>query len=128
MKHTFWNFITAIKNGSIAKKQFITHSNTRLNNKVANILWDEGYIKGYKILEKSNELEIFLKYDKNGLPSIANVKALSKPGKREYLSHKNLCNISYGTGLLVISTSKGVLTLADCKKKKLGGEPLVIFI
>ena len=128
MKHTFWNFITAIKNGSIAKKRFVTHSNTKLNSKVASILWNEGYINGYKILEKSNELKLFLKYDKNCVPSIANVKSLSKPGRREYLSYKTLCNISYETGLLIISTSKGVLTLADCKKQKLGGEPLIIIL
>lgn len=128
MKHTFWNFIAAIKNGSIAKKQFVTHSNTKLNIKVADILWNEGYINGYKILEKSNELKIFLKYDKTHRPGIANVRSLSKPGKREYLSYKTLCNISYETGLLIISTSKGLLTLTDCKKQKLGGEPLLIIL
>ena len=94
----------------------------------SSILWNEGYINGYKILEKSNELKLFLKYDKNCVPSIANVKSLSKPGRREYLSYKTLCNISYETGLIIISTSKGVLTLADCKKQKLGGEPLIIIV
>ena len=125
MKHTFWNFTAAIKNGLTAKKQKIIHSNTKLNRNVAEVLWNEGYILGFRTL-KNGKLEIFLKYNKNCVPTITNIKSLSKPGKRIYFSHKNICKISNESCIIILSTTRGIRTSVECKKFRLGGEPLLV--
>ena len=90
------------------------------------ILWDEGFIVGYKIEnEKEDRIKIFLKYVENGKPSINNIKAISKPGRRIYYSLKQIWKIDSSKTLIIFSTNQGLKTLAECKKLKLGGEPLI---
>jgi len=123
MKHHIWNMFASIQNGQLANKAFILQNKTKLCSSVLNILWDEGYILGYKIEEKC--FKIFLRY-KNNTPVISSLKSISKPGNRLYYSCKQLWKINSTKGLIIISTNKGLLTLNECKKQKLGGEPLLI--
>jgi len=113
-----------IQNGQLANKSFIIQRQTKLCSIFLNLLWDEGYILGYKVYSE-NTIKIFLKY-KNNKPSISSIKSFSKPGKRVYLNTKQLWKINSFEGLLVISTNKGLLTLQECKKNNVGGEPLAI--
>ena len=70
-------------------------------------------------------LQIFLKYN-NSKPAINSFKVLSKPGKKVYYSVKQLWKIDSNNGLIIISTNKGLLTLAGCKKLNIGGEPFLL--
>ena len=123
MKHHMWNMFASIQNGQLANKSFILQKKTKLCSLILNLLWDEGYILGYKIENKY--FKIFLKY-KNNNPVISSLKSISKPGNRLYYTCKQLWKISETKGLVIISTNKGLLTLSDCKKQNLGGEPLLI--
>ena len=115
-----------IQNGQLVHKSFILQKKTKFCESLLNILWDEGYISGYKVFtKKKNTLKIYLKYNKN-LPVISSLNSLTKPGKRIYYSLNQLWKINSTKGLLIISTNKGLLTLSDCKKFKVGGEPIVI--
>lgn len=126
MKHYLWNMLANIQNGQLVNKSFILQKKTKFCESLLNILWDEGYISGYKIVtKKKNILKIYLKYSKN-LPVISSLNSLTKPGKRIYYSINQLWKINSTKGLLIISTNKGLLTLSDCKKFKVGGEPIVI--
>merc|ERR1711966_228186 len=92
---------------------------------ILNILWDEGFILGYQTSKKNSELfEVFLKYNSN-VPSISVIKSVSKPGKRIYFSAKQLWKKDSNLGLLILSTNKGIISLQQCKKLNIGGEPLV---
>jgi len=115
-----------IQNGQLANKSFILQRNTKICSSFLNILWDEGYILGYKVdpLDEKT-IKIFLKY-KNNKPVITSLKALSKPGKRIYYNLKQLWKINTIEGLLIVSTNKGLLTLVECRKNNVGGEPFVI--
>nr|YP_010047258.1 ribosomal protein S8 [Eucampia zodiacus]QPJ79924.1 ribosomal protein S8 [Eucampia zodiacus] len=126
MKNYLWNMFANIQNGQMANKVFILQRQTKICSSFLNILWNEGYILGYKIdsLDKK-KFKIFLKY-KNNKPVITALKSFSTPGNRIYLNTKQLWKISSIEGLLIISTNKGLLTLSECKKKKVGGEPFVI--
>lgn len=115
--------ISTISNGQLAKKSFVIQSYKKSSTKILNVLWDEGYILGYK--KSLNSLKIYLKY-KNGLPAITLIKALSKPSLRMYYSVKQLWKLDLSNGLIVLSTNKGFLSDKECKKKKLGGEPFLI--
>ena len=128
MKNYFWNLITNIKNGQLAKRNFTFQKKTKLSESILRILWDQGYIIGYKTTQERKEktLKIFLKYLKNGEPSISNIKFISKPGRRVYYSIKQIWKIDSSKVLIIFSTNKGLKTIIDCKKQKIGGEPLLI--
>ena len=118
--------IANIKNGQLAKRTCSYQKKTKLCEKTLQILWDEGYILGYKISNKHKDnLKIFLKYLKNGEPAINNIKFISKPGRRIYYSVKQIWKINSNKTFIIFSTNKGLKTLTDCKKQNLGGEPLL---
>ena len=115
-----------IQNGQTVKKKIIFQKRKKICEAFLNILWDEGFISGYSI-EKNDLLKIFLKYQKN-FPAIKKIKSISKPGSRIYYSSKQLWKIEESKHFIILSTNKGLKTLNQCKKLKLGGEPLVIII
>ena len=115
-----------IKNGQKANKSFILHPKEKNCALVLNILWEEGYILGYTISKKYSQMfEIFLKYNsKNSV--IKHLISVTKPSLKIYCSVKQLWKINTNLGLLLLSTSKGILTLNSCKKLNIGGELLLI--
>jgi small subunit ribosomal protein S8 len=124
MKNHLWNMITAIRNGQLVKKAYIIQKKKKINETILHVLWNEGFILGYKSID-SRHLKIYLKY-RNSKPAISHIKSLSKPGFRVYYSLKELWKYDTCQGLLIISTSKGVLSVNECKNKKVGGEPFLI--
>ena len=115
---TLSNLFSKIKNGYLAKKTKIVQQKSKQSINILNILVKEGFIKGYKINSK-NQLDIYLKYRKNKAV-ITEIKRLSKPGKRLYLTNKDLYKKK--TGFYIISTSIGILTDLQAKKLNVGGE------
>lgn len=124
MKNHFWNMFANIKNGQLAKRSYIYHKKKKLCELFLNILWNEGFIIGYKI-EKQDYIKIFLKYSENGEPSINNMSIISKPGRRVYYSLKQIWKIDSSKTQIIFSTNQGLKTLSECKKLKLGGEPIL---
>ena len=118
--------IANIKNGQLAKKSIITCNKKKSCEAILNILWNEGFILGYKVSKKNPQiLKIFLKY-KNGIPVINLIKPVSKSSLKIYYSLKQLWKIESNKGLITLSTTSGFMSSNDCKKKKLGGEPFII--
>lgn len=126
MNNNLFNMVATLKNGQFVKKAYITHQKSPSCESVLNILWDEGFIFGYKILkENSSILKVFLKY-KNEKPGINSIKVISKPSLRIYYSVEQLWKLKLNEGVLIISTNKGFMSLSECKKNKLGGEPFIL--
>jgi small subunit ribosomal protein S8 len=122
MKNSVWNMISNIKNGQVVKKAFIILPPKKLCVSFLNILWNEGFILGYKIEKRqANKIKIFLKY-KNGVPVINSLISISKPSLRKYYSLNQLWKIKSNNSLLIISTNKGLHSLEECKKLGFGGE------
>ena len=118
--------VSIINNGHLAKKSFVMLVKKKSCEKILNILWDEGFILGYKLSSKNpNKLKIFLKYQ-NGNPVIKLIKTISKPRLRIYYSVKNLWKLDPSIGLLVLSTNKGFMSSLQCKKQIVGGEPFIL--
>ena len=125
MKHYLWNMFSNLNNGQISKKKTILQKKTVICSKVLNILWDEGYILGYKIYNYDPRYFIvFLKYVKNK-PCITYICAISKPSHKVYLSIKDIWKIKNDSGLNIFSTHKGIMSSRNCKRLNLGGEFLV---
>ena len=122
MKHYLWNMFSAIKNAQKAKKSFILYPQQKNCIFILNILWQEGFILGYQISKNNSRiLKIFLKYKKN-YPVINAINLLTKPRQRIYYSSKQLWKINSNSSLCILSTNKGIMSIKDCKKMKIGGE------
>nr|YP_009707711.1 ribosomal protein S8 [Phytophthora sansomeana]QES94849.1 ribosomal protein S8 [Phytophthora sansomeana] len=115
---TLSNLFSKIKNGYLVKKSKIVQQKSKQSINILNILVKEGFIKSYKINSK-NQLDIYLKYKKNKAV-ISEIKRLSKPGKRLYITNKDLYKKK--TGFYIISTSTGILTDLQAKQLNVGGE------
>ena len=119
------NFIVSIKNGSDARKTYITVPYSALKESIAHILAKAGYIstiekKGKKIIKT---LDIGLVYIGNE-PRIHGVDRISRPSRRIYQKAKDIRMFKNGFGNTIFSTPKGVLLDIDAKKHKVGGEVL----
>nr|UDP55415.1 ribosomal protein S8 [Schizostauron trachyderma] len=126
MKNYLWNMFANIKNGQLAKRSFIFQTKKSICESFLQILWNEGLILGYKTDKNNpNLLKIFLKY-KHGKAVINSIKPVSKPSRRVYYSIKQIWKIDSNKHFLIISTNKGLKSLIDCKKLKIGGEPYII--
>ena len=118
--------LTSIVNAQKSGKSIIQVPNQKLLISFLNVLWDEGYILGYKrsALNKT-KYSVFLKY-KNNQPAIKKVEFISKPSNRKYFSLMQLWKIDLSIGTAILSTSKGILSLNSCKKYGVGGELFVV--
>ena len=126
MKNYFWNMFANIKNGQLAKKSFIYQKRKKICENFLKVLWDEGFILGYKISNKnSNQIKIFLKY-KNEEPVISSIKLITKPSRRIYYSIDQIWKLDSNKTFIIFSTNKGLKTIIDCKKLKIGGEPFFV--
>lgn len=125
MKHYLWNMFSNLNNGQVSRKKIIFQKRTETCSKILNILWNEGYIMGYKIYcDDPKYFLVFLKYIKNK-PCVANIHSISKPSYRVYLSVKDIWKIKNDSGLYIFSTNKGIMSLKNCKRLNSGGELLV---
>ena len=125
------DFYTVIRNGYLVKKGQVEVFYSKAKEAMAKILTKEGYLKSLKLKEaipsefqssKFKTLVVELKYDEEGNPAIKKIQKVSKQGMRVYKNAKNLPRILSGLGLAIISTSKGLLTDKEARKRNLGGE------
>ena len=117
------DMLTRIRNGLAAKHETVTMPSSKEKVAIAKILLDEGYINGYKVEgDTKKTLTIDLKYGKNGEKVISGLRRISKPGLRVYAKVENLPRVLNGLGTALISTSGGMMTDRDARKKNMGGE------
>nr|YP_010131759.1 ribosomal protein S8 [Thalassiosira profunda]QPZ94127.1 ribosomal protein S8 [Thalassiosira profunda] len=126
MLNTLWNVSNNLKNSQISRRNFIFQQKTKLTIAFLNILWDEGFILGYKIDNvDSSLLKIFLKY-KKGNPVIKSIKCVYTPSRNIHYSVAQLWKFDSKKSLVILTTSKGLLTAQECRKAQIGGKPLFI--
>lgn len=120
------DFLTRIRNAQTAKHTEVTIPASRLKVRLAEILKDEGYLEDYTQVPDRHQgiLVVQLRYDEKGVPVIQGLKRESKPGRRVYVPSDKLPKVRNGLGTAVISTSRGVMTDAQARKDKVGGEYL----
>jgi small subunit ribosomal protein S8 len=119
------DMLTRIRNANIARHESTMVPASRLKEDIARILQEEGYIKSYKYLEdqKQGMLLISLKYSGSGRERIiSQLKRISKPGRRVYVSKTSLPRVLNGMGTAIVSTSRGVMTASQCRRAGVGGE------
>jgi small subunit ribosomal protein S8 len=121
------DLITRIRNAGMRKKSKLSAPNSKLRASVLEVLKTEGYIRDFATVEHKdgrNEVEIELKYFE-GQPAIREIERVSKPGRRVYVSVRNLPRINNGLGIAIVSTPKGVMADHAARDANVGGEILL---
>jgi small subunit ribosomal protein S8 len=115
------DMLTRIRNGYMSRLSSVKIPYSKLKMELARVLSSQGLVGEVKEDDKRREMVVELKYDA-GQPAIEHIKRVSKPGLRVYQKSKKLRRVRGGLGLLVVSTSKGLMTGDEARKNKLGGE------
>jgi small subunit ribosomal protein S8 len=123
------DFLARIRNGIHARKQTVECPRSTLKLRIAEILRDEGFVQGVNTAEdnKQGVLKLELRYDGRATVSgcaITGMRRVSRPGQRAYVPAKDIPKVRNGLGIAIISTSAGVMTDRDARKKGVGGEVL----
>ncbi|WP_185851954.1 30S ribosomal protein S8 [Blattabacterium cuenoti] len=118
------DFLTRIRNASLAKHKLIEAPYSKIRKEIVCVLLEGGYILDYRIEKNKKIIKIALKYYKKKISVIQKIIRISKPGLRKYCKYKNIPRVLNGLGIAIISTSSGILTDKQARKKKVGGEIL----
>ena len=123
---TIADYLTRIRNACLAKHKTVEIPASNTKKEITKILYDQGYILSFKLIDTNNKqgkIKIALKYDNiTGQSIIRKINRISTPGLRKYANAKNLPRILNGLGISIISTSMGLMTGKEAKKKNIGGE------
>jgi len=120
------DMLTRIRNAQMRGKSKTSTPASKLRTHVLDVLKDEGFIRGYAVIEKDGEkpeIEIELKYYE-GKPVIQQIKRISKPGRRVYTPVRDLPRVRNGLGIAILSTPKGVMSDNSARTENVGGEVL----
>jgi len=118
------DMITRIRNAQLRTLNKVSIPNSKFRARILDVLKEEGYISDYKFLtDKKNKgsLLVDLKYS-NGLPVIKEISRVSKPGRRIYTRAGSIPKIKNGLGIVIVSTSMGIMSDNDARSKNIGGE------
>ncbi|MBU5438630.1 30S ribosomal protein S8 [Tissierella sp. MSJ-40] len=118
------DMLTRIRNGNNAKHDSVDIPASNIKKQLAQILLNEGFIKGYDVIDdgKQGIIRVDLKYGKHNEKVISGIKRISKPGLRVYVKSDEIPRVLGGLGIAILSTSKGIMTDKDARKGEIGGE------
>lgn len=120
------DMLTRIRNANSAKHRTVEVPASKMKKSIAQILLNEGYIKGFDVIEDNKQgiIRITLKYGSNKERVITGLRRVSKPGLRVYANCEDMPKVLKGLGIAIVSTSKGVMTDKAARKANVGGEVL----
>ncbi|MDE5737596.1 MAG: 30S ribosomal protein S8 [Oscillospiraceae bacterium] len=123
---TIADLLTRIRNASTAKHATVDIPASNMKKAITEILADEGYIKGFQIVDdgKQGIIRVTLKYTEDRTPVISGLRRVSKPGLRIYSSCEDMPKVRKGLGIAIVSTSKGIMTDKKARALHVGGELL----
>jgi small subunit ribosomal protein S8 len=125
------DMLTRIRNASAVGKNEVVLPMSKIKHDIAKILEREGWIEKVEVIKSANKknssavfdnLKIILKYQDGDRPVIKSLKRISKPGLKVYVSKDELPKVLNNLGIAIISTSQGLMTNKEARKKKIGGE------
>ena len=122
------DMLTRIRNANVAMHDTVRMPSSKLKESLAAVLVKEGYVEGFRVSDAVDRpgkiLEIDMKYTKDRRRTISGVRRVSKPGLRVYTAADKLPRVLGGLGVAVLSTSQGLMTDREARKRRVGGEIL----
>jgi len=120
------DMLTRMRNAINAGHVKVDIPSSKLKMAIAKILKDEGFIKNFKLIDDNKQklLRIYLKYSADNQSAIIQLKRISSPGRRAYLKAEDLHPVYNNMGIIILSTSKGIITNKAARQLNIGGEVL----
>ena len=118
------DMLTRIRNANKAKLNFVDIPDSRIKQDIAKIMFEKSFIKNFEVTNNNavRSIRVYLQFDKNKNSAITGIRRISKPGLRSYAKRDEIPKIFGGIGMVIISTSKGIMTGSEAKRLGLGGE------
>jgi small subunit ribosomal protein S8 len=118
------DMLTRIRNGLQARHASVEMPASKIKTAIAEVLKDEGYIKGYATVGEgpTRALKVELRYVGKNEPVLSGLKRISKPGLRVYTGASEIPRVYGGLGVAIVSTSRGVMSGAQARRQGIGGE------
>jgi small subunit ribosomal protein S8 len=121
------DFLTRIRNGLAAQHDAVDAPASRMSKEIARILAEQGYIEGFDVQppeprRAGEHVRVALRYTDDRKPVISGLRRVSRPGRRTYVDSKHIPKVQGGMGTTIISTSQGLMTGHDARRKGIGGE------
>ena len=123
------DMLTRIRNAIMARHESVDIPYSNLKFAISKILKEEGYTRNYKIFVdemRKKFLKVYIHYDENNKSVITGLKRISKPGRRVYAKADEITKLTKHYGLVIVSTSQGLMSDRNARKKNVGGEPLAM--
>jgi len=116
--------LTRIRNANQAMKERVDIPSSKMRQEIARILKEEGYIKNYRVISDRRQgiLRIYLKYTSKKEKVISGIKRMSKPSLKYYAKASKVPRVLGGLGVAILSTSQGIMTDKEARKRRIGGE------
>jgi small subunit ribosomal protein S8 len=120
------DFLARMRNGIRARKQRVDCPRSNLKVRIAEILREEGFVDGVVTAEDTLQgtLSVTLRYDGRTGCAISGMRRVSRPGQRKYVPAKDVPKVRNGLGIAILSTSQGLMTDREARKRGVGGEIL----
>lgn len=121
------DYLTRMRNALKANHKVVEIPASNMKAKITEILFDKGYINGYKVIDTDNKqgaIKIALKYRSDKGSVIQKLERVSKPGLRQYRPAHEIPRVLNGLGIAILSTSRGVMTDKEARTENIGGEVL----
>ncbi|KKT22969.1 30S ribosomal protein S8 [Candidatus Wolfebacteria bacterium GWA1_42_9] len=122
---SYIDLLTQLKNAQAVGKERIKYSFSKLDEKIVSVLVENGFVAGFEKKGRGPKkfLDIILAYEKDR-GAIDGLKFISTPSRRIYKKHQLIRPVRQGFGMAVVSTSQGIMTDKEVRKKKIGGQVL----
>lgn len=120
------DMLTRIRNGALARHDRVQMPHSKLKERIARVLKQEGFVDDVRVSEGEAlpELTLVLRYNRGKESAIDGLRRVSSPGRRVYVRHDHIPRVRSGMGISILSTSHGVMTDRDARSKRVGGELL----
>jgi small subunit ribosomal protein S8 len=122
----FADFLTGIRNGLRIRRKEVSAPYARLKYELARVLLEEGFISNFQVEGEgiAKRIIVSLKYDEDGASVIRGIELLSRQSRRVHVGVDAIPKVIGGLGVAILTTSRGVMTDRDARRKRVGGEPL----
>jgi small subunit ribosomal protein S8 len=123
------DMLTRIRNAIMARHESVDIPYSNMKLAISKILKEEGFVRNYKTFideARKKFLKVYVNYDENNRSVITGLRRISKPGRRVYVKVDGIPKLKTRLSLVILSTSKGLMTDKNASKNKMGGEPLLI--
>jgi small subunit ribosomal protein S8 len=118
------DMLSRIRNAGLARLDKIEVPSSKLKKRIAEILEAEGYIGGHRLSDDGNQgkIELELRYQNDKSLTIRHLARVSRPGRRVYAKCDEIPKVKNGLGICIVSTSHGVMTDREARRRRVGGE------